>query len=43
VKDKSAMSIRFEDGVLEMHCAYALGTGGMFPDGEIRQVLEQHL
>ena len=43
VKDKAGMRISFQDGVLEMHCAYALRTDGMFSDGEIRRVLEQHL
>jgi hypothetical protein len=43
VTDKSGMQIRFQGGVLEMHCAYALRTDGMFSDGEIRQVLEQGL
>jgi hypothetical protein len=37
------MLISFEGGVLEMHCAYALRTEGMFSDGEIRQVLEAGL
>ena len=39
VKDKSAMQISFEGGVLEMHCAYALRTDGMYSDNEIREVL----
>lgn len=43
VKDKSAMSISFNNGVLEMHCAYALRTDGMFSDGEIRELLIQKL
>jgi hypothetical protein len=43
VKDKAGMRISFQDGMLEMHCAYALRTDGMFSDGEIRRVLEQHL
>jgi len=43
VKDKAAMKILFQDGVLEMHCAYALGAGGMFSDTDIRQVLERCL
>ena len=30
---------RFDDGVLEMHCAYALRTDGMYNDNEIREVL----
>ena len=43
VKDKSAMQISFKGGVLEMHCAYALRTEGMFSDTEIRQLLEKNL
>jgi hypothetical protein len=43
VKDKSSMRISFQDGVLEMHCAYALRTDGMSSDGEIRRILEEHL
>jgi len=43
VKDKAAKQISFQNGVLEMHCAYALGTDGMFSDGEIRQILEKGL
>jgi hypothetical protein len=43
VKDKAAMQVSFRDGVLEMHCAYALRTEGMFSDGDIRQVLEKGL
>ena len=43
VKDKSAMSMTFADGVLEMHCAYALRTDGMFNDNEIRELLIQKL
>ncbi len=39
VQDKADMSIFFADGVLEMHCAYALRTEGMYSDGEIRDVL----
>ena len=39
VKDKGAMKIGFEDGVLEMHCAYALRTDGMYGDAEIRELL----
>src|SRR5690348_18223899 len=36
VKDKANMSIAFEDGVLEMHCAYAQRTDGMYSDTEIQ-------
>jgi hypothetical protein len=43
VKDRESMSMNFNGGVLEMHCAYAMGAGGMFSDGEIRQLLEQRL
>lgn len=43
VSNKADMSISFKDGVLEMHCAYALGTEGMFSDNEIRHVLEAGL
>jgi hypothetical protein len=43
VKDKASMSLGFKDGVLQMHCAYALRTDGMFSDGEIRQLLEKNL
>jgi|SRR4051794_1117756 hypothetical protein len=43
VKDPGAKKIAFGGGVLEMNCVYAQGTGGMFSDGEIRQVLENNL
>jgi predicted dehydrogenase len=43
VKDKASMQISFQGGVLEMHCAYALRTDGMFSDHEIRKVLEKGL
>ncbi len=43
VKDKTAMNITFEGGVLEMHCAYALRTEGMFSDGQIRELLLKKL
>ena len=39
VKDKAAMQINFDAGILEMHCAYALRTDGMYSDGEIREIL----
>jgi hypothetical protein len=42
-KEKAAMSLSFEGGVLEMHCAYALGAEGMFSDGTIRELLEKKL
>ena len=43
VADKEAMKMTFEDGVLEMHCAYALGASGMISDNEIRALLEKGL
>ena len=43
VKDKAAMRLTFEAGVLEMHCAYAQRTDGMFSDGEIRELLTKRL
>ena len=43
VKDKSQMMMKFEGGVLEMHCAYALRTDGMFSDGEIQRTIEKGL
>ena len=33
------MKISFEGGVLEMHCAYAQRTDGMYSDNQIREVL----
>jgi len=43
VKDRSAMKMTFEQGVLEMNCAYALRTDGMFSDGQIRELLVSKL
>lgn len=43
VKDKADMRMTFDEGLLEMHCAYAQRTDGMFSDGEIRQLLMQKL
>jgi len=43
VKTKPDMSITFAGGALEMHCAYALRTDGMYSDGEIRELLMKHL
>jgi len=39
VKDKASMKLGFAAGILDMHCAYALRTDGMFSDGEIRELL----
>lgn len=43
VKNKSDMSMTFEGGVLEMHCAYALRNEGMYSDNAIRELLIQRL
>ena len=43
VKSRDDMRMGFEGGALEMHCAYALRTDGMFSDNEIRKLLEQKL
>lgn len=43
VKEASEMKMEFAGGVLEMHCAYAQGTSGMFRDDEIRKLLEKNL
>jgi len=39
VKEKSAMRMSFDKGVLEMHCAYALRTEGMHGDTAIKDLL----
>jgi len=43
VPEKSQMMIKFENGTLEMHCAYALGADGMISDNEIQKVIEKGL
>ena len=43
VKTKPEMKISFKDGVLEMHCAYALRTDGMYSDNEIAQLVTKNL
>jgi hypothetical protein len=43
VKNKGDMSIAFEGGILEMHCAYALRTDGMYSDNAIRELLMKGL
>ena len=43
VKTKPEMAMTFNGGVLEMRCAYALRTDGMYSDGEIRELLMKHL
>jgi hypothetical protein len=39
VPQKDQMSISFDKGVLEMHCAYAQRTDGMYSDNTIRETL----
>jgi hypothetical protein len=39
VSDVAHLHLVFANGVLEMHCAYALGASGMHSDGAIRDVL----
>ena len=43
VKTKDEMKLAFSAGTLEMHCAYALRTDGMFSDNEIRNLLIEKL
>ena len=43
VKDQAGMKMTFDGGVLEMHCAYALRTDGLFSDNQIRALLESKL
>src|SRR5580765_3629312 len=43
VKDKSAMKMSFDGGMLEMNCAYGLRSDGMFSDIEIRKLLVEKL
>src|SRR5581483_1354353 len=43
VKDKPSMQMSFQNGTLEMQCAYGLGADGMFSDNEIRKLLEEKL
>jgi hypothetical protein len=43
VKTLAEKRMTFSGGVLEMHCAYALLSDGIFSDGEIRELLNQGL
>ena len=43
VKDKAAMKMTMQSGTLEMHCADALKSDGMFSDSEIQKLLEEKL
>ncbi len=40
---KADMKLAFADGVLDMHCAYALRTDGMWSDRESQRLLEKNL
>jgi hypothetical protein len=40
---KDAMQLSFGGGILEMHCAYALRTDGMWSDNQIREELMKKL
>lgn len=42
-KDKASMKMEFSGGTLEMHCAYALHTDGMYSDNDIRTYLIDRL
>jgi len=42
-QDKAAMHIRFDDGVLDMRCAYRLRTEGMHDARTIEWVLTEKL
>jgi hypothetical protein len=37
------MKMTMQSGTLEMHCAYALKSDGMFSDSEIQKLLEEKL
>lgn len=43
VKTPEEIFISFKDGVLEMHCAYALGASGMISDNIIQRTVEDGL
>jgi hypothetical protein len=43
VKTPADMKIAFAGGTLEMHCAYAQRSDGMFSDNTIREFLMKHL
>ena len=43
VKDKAQMKLAFAAGTLEMHCAYALRSDGMFDDNTIAKFLTDKL
>lgn len=43
VKEISDKQLRFADGVLDIHCAYAKGLDGAFSDNEIRKLIEDGL
>ena len=42
-RDAGDMHLRFDEGVLDMRCAYQLRTDGMFDEGQIHAALMQKL
>jgi hypothetical protein len=43
VKTNPDMAVRSGGGTLQLHCAYAPHTEGMYSDGEIRALLMKNL
>jgi hypothetical protein len=43
VADRNGMKMTLENGVLEMHCAYALRTDGLHNEGDIKDLLLRKL
>jgi hypothetical protein len=43
VADRDSMKMTFENGVLEMHCAYALRSDGLHHEGTIKDLLLRKL
>jgi hypothetical protein len=43
VADQQSMKMTFENGVLEMHCAYTLRGDGLHNEGEIKDLLMRKL
>ena len=43
VADRRSMKMTFENGVLEMHCAYALRSDGLYDEGAIKDLLMRKL
>jgi hypothetical protein len=43
VKSTDQLRMTFQGGVLEMHCAYALRTDGIYHEGDIKNILMKNL